>query len=293
MRFSPSRLQTLILLLSAAGLVLALTSCSGPRFRRADRTSSIVEYLYPGVTNPLAPTALPVLHLPLRVGVAFVPSANGPHPYGSSTTISEMQRAQLLQRVAHAFEGKDYIAAIEIVPSTYLRPAGGFENLEQVRRMLNLDVVALVSYDQVQFTDQNRLSLAYWTIVGAYFLDGNKNDTQTLMEAAVYDIASHQLLFRAPGAGRIKASSTLLQVDERLRSDSGQALQLATDDMIANLRMQLEDFRERMKTAPDTVAKIERRPGYTGAGAVSRWFALCLVGIFAWSQRRPLRRAMS
>ena len=136
-----------------------------------------------------------------------MPSASAvgnPLTYQPASNVTEMQKAQLLQRAAQAFEGRDYIASIEIIPSTYLQPKGGFENLGQIQRMLNIDVVALVSYDQVQFTDNTRLSLAYWTIVGAYFIHGNKNDTQTLMEAAVYDIASRQLLFRAPGAGRVK-----------------------------------------------------------------------------------------
>ncbi|HEY9155267.1 MAG TPA: rhombotarget lipoprotein [Opitutaceae bacterium] len=274
---------------AAIALIATVSGCFGIQTRHADRTSSIVDFLYPGKTNALAPTGLPVLQLPLRIGVAFVPDGNS--RWGVNATISELQRTLLLQRVAHAFAGKEYISSIEIVPPTYLRAGGGFENLEQVRRMLTLDLIALVSYDQIQFTDQNRLSLAYWTVVGAYFIHGNKNDTQTLMEAAVYDVASRQMLFRAAGAGQVTANSTLLQVEEHLRNDSARGLQLATDDLISNLSTQLEAFRMRLKSTPDTVARIERRPGYTGSGAVSPGYALAILGLIIWSARRTTQSA--
>ena len=44
--------------------------------RKTERSSSVVNYLYPGEANPLPPTTIPVLRLPLRVGIAFVPSGN-------------------------------------------------------------------------------------------------------------------------------------------------------------------------------------------------------------------------
>ncbi len=48
--------------------------------------------------------------------------------------------------------------------------------------MYDIDVIALVSYDQVQFTDGSFLSLTYWTIVGAYVVAGEKNDTSTMLD---------------------------------------------------------------------------------------------------------------
>jgi rhombotail lipoprotein len=50
-------------------------------------------------------------------------------------------------RVAAEFKGLDYIQSIEIVPSTYLRTSGGFDNLNQVRSLLGVDVIGLVAYD--------------------------------------------------------------------------------------------------------------------------------------------------
>jgi len=63
----------------------------------------------------------------------------------------------------------------------------------------------LISYDQTQFTDQGVLTLAYWTIVGAYVVQGEKNDTQTMVDAVVYDIPSRKMLFGLQGRASSKA----------------------------------------------------------------------------------------
>lgn len=276
------RIRHLAVIASAVALA-ALAGCLHSGRSRTQRSSSVVTYLYPNQTNPLPPTSIPVLRLPLRVGIAFVPSDQG------RSALSELQKNALLQRVADQFKGREYIEAIEVVPASYLRPKGGFENLSQVQRLLNVDVVALIAFDQVQFTDQNFLSLAYWTIVGAYIFQGNKNDTQTLMEAAVYDIPSRHLLFRAPGANQVRAGSAAVYVSENLRKDSARSFEAATDDLIVNLKTQLEAFRERVKNAPSTVATIEHKPGYRGGGAIEAWFVLALAalaGARAWTRRR-------
>jgi rhombotail lipoprotein len=292
MNASPARVRWPVVLFVALCGLLFWGGCVGfGGRRRTDRSSSVVTFLYPNQANPLPPTGIPVLRLPLRVGIAFVPSGGtNPHHYQSPSDMSEMAKNALLQRVAAEFKGRDYIESIEVVPTTYLRPSGSFDNLEQVRRMLNFDVIALVAYDQVQFTNENFLSLAYWTIVGAYVVHGNKNDTQTLMEAAVYDISSRHLLFRAPGGSHVTAGSTIVGVDARLREDSGKGFALATDDLIKNLKVQLEDFRTRAKQAPDTLAKFEHKPGYKGGGAMGGGFAgllaLLVLARIAVARRR-------
>ncbi len=257
--------------------------------RKTERSSSVVNYLYPGEANPLPPTEVPVLRLPLRVGIAFVPSGNT-RAYYQDAAITEVQKTALMERVAVEFKGRDYIQSIEVVPTSYLRPAGGFTNLDQVRGLLGVDVIALVAYDQVQFTNENILSLAYWTIVGAYIFHGNKNDTDTLMEAAVYDIASRHLLFRAPGASHVEAGAAAAYMEQRKRADGAKGFELATDDMIKNLKTQLEAFRERVKTAPaGTVARIERKPGYTGGGSFGGGFIV--AGLLLWGVRWWRRRS--
>jgi rhombotail lipoprotein len=286
----PLRVHRWMFVLSCLAIAFGLAGCFTGMSQKTERSSSVVAFLYPKETNPVPPTDIPVLRLPLRVGIAFVPSgrASGRGYYASDSDLSELQKTQLLQRVAAEFRGREYIESIEIVPTTYLRPAGGFDNLEQVRRMLNFDVVALVAYDQVQFTNENFFSVAYWTVVGAYVFKGNRNDSHTLMEAVVYDIPSRHLLFRAPGASQVKATTTLVDMRQRLRDDSAKGFEEATNDLIANLKTQLEDFRTRVRQAPGTVAKIEHKPGYRGGGALGWEFAalLTLLGGAGWLARR-------
>ncbi|NIQ95366.1 MAG: rhombotarget lipoprotein, partial [Desulfuromonadales bacterium] len=69
--------------------------------------------------------------------------------------------------IAADFRRHDFIGRIELIPAPYLRPGGSFANLDQIRTMYGVDAMALLSYDQVQYTDEDLLSLTYWTIVGA------------------------------------------------------------------------------------------------------------------------------
>lgn len=282
----------LILAALAVAVLCATSGCAsffGSR-QRAHESSSVVAYLYPNESNPTPPTSIPVLRIPLRVGILFVPPTKKDGRggfYREGTGITEQQKTTLLERVAKEFRGRDFIESIEIIPSSYLRPGGGFDNLNQLRALLNIDVVALVAYDQVQFTSENVWSLAYWTIVGAYIVHGNKNDTHTLMEAAVYDISSRHLLFRAPGANQIEAGAAIVRIDDKLRGSSNQSMELATADLIKNLDTQLTGFRERAKASPETVARIERKPGYAGGGSVGAGFAVVCAGLLgAWGRRR-------
>ncbi|MBI5688665.1 MAG: rhombotarget lipoprotein [Verrucomicrobia bacterium] len=286
------RTSILVAGLLGAGLALSLAGCAtwGPGSRKSEKSSSVVDFLYPKQAEPLITPGVPVLRLPLRVGIAFVPPpAGGRGGYGG-VEFSEAQKSDLLNRVAAEFRANEFIQSIDVIPTTYLRPGGGFENLDQVRALLGLDVVVLLAFDQVQFTDQNKLSLAYWTIVGAYLFRGNKNDTHTLLEAVVYDIASRKLLFRAPGASNISASSTVVEVRDRLRRDSAVGFNEANKDLIKNLQAELAAFKERVKNAPPEaqVARIEHRPGYKGGGALGPGFAgaLALLGLVRWLHRR-------
>jgi len=268
----------------AAGTLL-LSACAAFNFggpRKSEKSSSVVDFLYPKTSEPLITPGVPVLRLPLRVGLAFAPAGSN---RAWTTDFSEAQKAELLRRVAAEFKASPFIQSIDAIPTSYLRAGGGFENLDQVRGLLGLDVIVLVAYDQLQFTDQTKLSLAYWTIVGAYIFNGNKNDTQTLLEAVVYDIPSRKLLFRAPGVHQMHAGSTAVEVNDRLRRDSAESFAKATDDLIANLKTELAAFRERIKNAPDEV-KVEHRPGYTGGGAIDGWLVGALAVLIAARRRR-------
>ncbi|MBS0355595.1 MAG: rhombotarget lipoprotein [Proteobacteria bacterium] len=228
---------------------------------RSTERGSIVEYLYPQGDKPTLKPSLPELHLPLRVGIAFVPGDN-------YSNLGESDRNQLIDRVKAAFANRPYIAKIETIPSNYLRSRGGFGNLEQAARMFNVDVVVLLSYDQIQFTDTNRLSLLYWTIVGSYLINGNQYDVNTLVDASVIDVSSRSLLFRAPGTSQVKGTAPQAILSENARQARAEGFRLAVDDLLPRLDAQLENFRTRIRM--EKAARIIVGAGSTEAAETSR-----------------------
>jgi rhombotail lipoprotein len=260
--------------------------------------TSVVDYLYPNVKDPIVNPGVPVLSLPLNVGIAFVPGGDrerrGYGSYGgklvSGFSLTEKKKTQLMQSVADHFKKYPIVKSIEAIPSAYLTPRGGFANLDQIRSMYGVDVIALVSYDQTQFTDEGVWSFTYWTIVGAYVVPGEKNDTHTMLDTVVYDIASRKLLFRAPGISHIKGKATPVNLSEQLRMDSEQGFDQAGKNMIANLDEQLALFKEKVKERPQEF-KVVHRPEYTGGsggGALDPWWlaALAAAAIIARLRER-------
>jgi rhombotail lipoprotein len=270
-------------------LALSVAGCVNRWNSHRHEANSVVQFLYPGKDQPFIQPQIPTLRLPLRVGIAFVPpGTHAGRDYRSASSFSESQKSVLLRRVADQFKSLPFVQSIEIVPTTYLRPGGGFENLDQLRALMGIDVIALVAYDQSQNTSDTAWSLAYWTIVGAYVVPAQKNDTHTLMEAVVYDIPSRSLLFRAPGTSSITGHATYVRTDAELAADSARSFDEAVKDMTASLQRELDLFKVRAKEQPDTV-HIEHKPGYTGAGALEGTFAGLLL-LFLASRRLLARR---
>lgn len=246
----------------ATVLALTLGGCLGYQTRLK---SSVVDYLYPNQDAARAETSAPVLQLPLDIGIAFVPEQSSGRRGSSGVwtnwagegVLSEATRQQLLEKVAAHFRDLDYVDDIEVIPSVYLRPRGSFANLEQIRTMYDIDLIALVSYDQIQFTDEGMLSLTYWTIVGAYVVQGEKNDTHTMLDTAVYDIESQKMLLRAPGISNIKGSATIVNLSEELRRDSLRGFEQAADDMIVNLEAALERLQDKIKAEPEKIKIVQ------------------------------------
>lgn len=264
-------------------LVLAVASgCAGMRGQHT--TTSVVDYLYPNAKNePIAEQGIPVLSLPMRVGIAFVPERSG-------STLTEAKKTELLEKVAANFRKLDFIKSIEIIPSAYLTPQGGFPNLDQIRTMHGIEAIALVSYDQKQFTDEGIASIVYWTIVGAYVVPGEKNSTYTMVDSVIMHIPSRKMLFRAPGTSQIKGYSTPVNLSEKLRSDSEQGFNLAVDKMIPNLEQQLAAFQEKVKASPEEYKVVHADSNARGGGAFDAVTALLIGALLAggawWSRRR-------
>ena len=267
-------------------LATALAACASAPTRNS---TSVVRYLYPGRPTVADTAGIPVLTLPLRVGIAFVPPAAASDRRGqdwwSDEIVPETERVTLMRRVTDHFRQQPIVGAVEVIPSAYLTPEGGFRNLDQLRAMFGVDVMVLLAYDQVQFTGQDASSLTYWTLLGAYVVQGEKNDTRTLMDAAVVDIASRKLLFRAPGTSVIKARATPINAPEARRDDRIRGFSLAADDLVTSLDGELARFKERVRERPEEIkvvrtAEYDRRAARTGAGSADRTL-LFLVGLVA------------
>jgi rhombotail lipoprotein len=266
--------HTLILLTST----MLVSACTGlwQAYAGGERrgvSSSLVEYLYPaGEEPPPITETIPRLELPLRVGLAFVPSST----QTEMTFLSEATKTSLLEQVRQQFLDREYIAGIEVIPETYMRTGTGFTSLQQVSRIYNLDVIALVSYDQVVASDDTKSSFFYWTIIGAYLVEGSKNDVQTFVDTAVFDIPTRQLLFRAPGIDKMSSKSSLIDSAEDLRETRTASFGRAMDDMSENLVTELNKFEFRIENEP-TVAEVVPQPGGSGGGGATSPFAFLLL----------------
>ena len=271
-------------ILSIAMLLAACASLSGSSGRQGV-SSSLVDYLYPqGEVPPKQAGVITHLQLPLAVGLAFVPSQSS-----NTQVLSEAERMKLLNDVKTFFEGRDFIREIAVIPDAYLRSGRGFDTLEQTARLYGLDVMALVSYDQVAHTAETTSSFLYWTIVGAYVVKGNKNDVQTFVDTAVFDVATRKLLFRAPGVNEFKSSSTLVDVERDVRAAQRKGFELAMADMTANLDKELSVFKERIRT--DGSVRVTRMDGSEdgGGGAATVGFLMLITGLLMVSPRRRRR----
>lgn len=272
--------------LALLSCALLLTACAGlfGSTGRQGVSSSLVDYLYPqGEVPPPQGGVIPHLQLPLAVGLAFVPSQSP-----DTQVLSEAQRMKLLNDVKKSFDGRDFIREIAVIPDAYLRSGRGFDALEQTARLYGLDVMALVSYDQVAHSSERASSFLYWTIVGAYIVKGNKNDVQTFVDTAVFDVATRKLLFRAPGVNEVKSSSTLVDVERDVRAAQQKGFEFAMADMTVNLDKELSTFKERIKS--DGSVRVTRVGGASdgGGGAADTNILLLLTGLLLLSAR--LRR---
>jgi rhombotail lipoprotein len=290
-------------ILAAAPLLLGACAAGTSR-----HSTSVVRYLYPDRTTVADTAGIPVLRLPLRVGIAFVPDAKidqQNHGFASynpaeAAGFGESERVLLMKRVTDHFRKQPFIKSVELIPTSYLTSGGGFDNLDQLRQMFDIDVMVLLAYDQVQFTGEGAATLTYWTILGAYVVEGEKNDTRTLMDAVVVDIASRRVLFRAPGTSVIKARSTPVNLDESKLADRRKGFELAAADLTTSLETSLTQFKEKVKEAPPEelqvirTAEFERRAAASaasGAGSVDLAVALMamIVALAALSGRRSVR----
>ena len=154
--------------------------------------------------------------------------------------------------------------------------------MQQVARLYGVDVMALVSYDQVSTVEDNTASVLYWTIVGAYFIKGTESEIQTFVDTAVFDVRTARLLFRAPGINKENRKSTAVGLIEAQRKTSEASISAAVAHMNTNLAFELDRFRERIEEDPQ-VATVTYAEGW-GGGSFG-WLLLVILSVGAASSR--------
>ena len=257
--------------------VLCGPSCAA---REHHSSSSLVDFLYPAGALPPAENSIPELHVPLRVGLAFLPSQN-PNA-GPDAALKE----QLLERVRQHFSDRKFVSEIVIIPDYYLGTQRGYPGLQALQRLYSLDVVALVSYDQVMHTEENNWSLGYITIVGAYVFKGDRYDVSTLVDLAVVDPATRSLILRAGGVDTRHGKATLIDLPHDTRDTSAVAFSTAADQMIAHLDTALTDFQAQVRAGHANVQVVHKDGSRGGAGAFSWGWLAALLPLLVWRARR-------
>lgn len=242
-------------------LGLSLAGCASMEKDAQQRqVASVIAYLFPGADKvPPLPDLSTELRVPFNVGVAFVPDNAQPQ-----FRLPESERIKLAGKVEAAFADYPFINRIVPVPSAYLEAGGGFANLDRVAALLKLDVVVLISFDQVQNAGARGSSLLYWTGVGAYFVEGDQYDILTAVETSVFDVPSRRLLMRAGGLSNIKGTASMVGFSEVARNARTRGFEEALDEMIGKLHGEVSLFRERAPKDPKI--RLILPPGYNPQG---------------------------
>lgn len=258
-------------------VISMLAGCASMSVRRHNaRTTSLVDFLYPRGEPPVE-ASVPQLRLPLTVGVAFLPD------HGRTDGVLDGPRKDaILQAIRQRFEKRGFVREIVPIPDYYLSAQKGFDGLAALARLYNLDLVALVSWDQVSRQHDNGLALTYLTIVGSYMIPGTSQDVSTIMDLAVVHPASRSLVLRAAGVDTRAGVSTAVGASDRLHDRGVQGMQAAAAGMIENFDRELLGFEDRVRNGTARV-----RIDSSGGGGSFDVLALGLLGLLLLGRFAP------
>jgi rhombotail lipoprotein len=269
---------------------LALGGCmwlDGPS-RRNDGTTPLVEFLYGDQEVP--PVAEEIhLNLPIRVAVSFLPEKGGVYVNAGAQA---MDRDKVVNAIRERFKALPYVGEIVVVPSYYLsaRKGDGLMQLQQLSQLYKFDLFALVSYDQVLDQSLNRNSIAYLTVVGEFFVRGNRNETHTLIDLAVIDPRSRSLVLRSAGTSSLGGNVVGVGADNHANAQRSRGFELATVQLLDNFQRELTAFETRVKAGTAPVKVTRRSSG--GGGSFDYLLLTVLAGtilvtaIHGWRGRR-------
>lgn len=289
-----SRGFLLVLLMLAVGGCVGLEPllCGGTcnrGGRHSHGSSSLVGFLYPEGTDSVPADTLPTLPVPLRVGLAFLPERSGAPIAG----LEAARREEILQRIAGHFRSRSFIAEIVQVPDYYLGGVRGFDGLAGVQRLHHVDVMALLSYDQVSYQDDRGLAIGYLTILGAYVLKGTRQDVTTLIDMAIVDPATRSIVLRAGGTDTRRHNTAYVGSEVAARRSAADSFDAAAGQLIARFDVALTNLEADIRAGRSDV-KVRRRDGGGpgGAGAFAPAGLACLTVLAAVVAHRRRRDSL-
>jgi len=254
------------LAVSLAGCgVLERVGCAPNCRSQAHNSSSLVSFLYPDGSPPPSGDAIPQLKIPLRVGLAFLPPQSGL----ASFELDEAHKEQLLERIHTRFADRKFVSEIVIIPDYYLKGSRGYEGLAGVQRLYGVDLMALVSYDQVTYTADTKASLGYLTILGAFVIPGTVDDVTTLVDLAVVDPVTRSLVLRAGGTDTRSEKMAPVDLARGARQLSSAGFDAATNAMIEHFDVALVAFEKDVQAGRARVTVASRSPGSGGGGGAA------------------------
>ena len=111
--------RSFIAFVSLSYLIFMVTGCTAVS---RHHSSSVVQYLYPDKKDPIETPAIPLLSLPLKVGIAFVPETSRKHE-----NLTEKDKMDLMREVSAHFKKYEFVKPIELIPSAYLTQNEAFQ----------------------------------------------------------------------------------------------------------------------------------------------------------------------
>lgn len=291
------RSPRVFLALPALAALAALTGCmaamnTGQRSGRG----SAMDFLYPktkdGESAFKVPTVPASLQVPMKVGLAFAPEES------AWQHLEPVLQDGMLDQVAKKLGGYPFIEKVVIIPPVYLQRGGGFGNLRQIKTLFGVDVIGLVSYDQIANTSENAGGFFYLTIIGRYFIPGNSHSVRTLMDLLLLDPTTETLLCRAAGESELSGATPDAFSDQRVGELSREGYRKAIPPLLADADAQFTRLRDDIQSGRRTDVKLAVKPGYDkeklgGWGAGDPWLLAAAAALLGGLAVAGLRRASS
>jgi rhombotail lipoprotein len=240
----------IVCLVITAGVAAALAGCETvrnpddkPTLTQKSQSTPLAEFLYAGRKAPDGDGHAELL-LPIRVGLGFI----APTDDSTGKVPSLEQRQATLDAVRDQLRALPWVSEVAIVPQYWFgNQAGvGFDKLSTLTTQFKFDLVALVSYDQAMYATQNMRTLGLLTIIGKDFYKVDVDQALTVIDLALVEPRSREVVLRISAGDRFGDSTTLLD-DWRSKSYVRRmSFERANELFLAKLREELPALRARV-----------------------------------------------